>query len=558
MANDGIVGRWVRWAVAHPVLFLALLCLAQVLPTLASRDYWAYDEVRHAEALRGVLEEGHWLSLHLNGAPYPDKPPLYFWLVAGVARAIGTDGPPAFFLVSGLGGFLLLLATWGLARSTCAKGDPPAALLAPVMVAVTPLFQVLLRTTRMDLLFAAVITWSVTCLGRGFGPAASRRQLLSGFALAGLATLIKGPAGLALPLAAALTYLIWTGQARRLWRWDVGLGVVVALVPILGWAVGLGLVEGWDYLRAVLGGQVVGRTLLAHKHAQPFFQYLLLLPIAFLPWTALLAVVPWRTALTPATWRALARARRSPASWARTWLVCAFAGGFVVLSLATSKLIIYLMPLLPPLAVLGARALGALGDEERSRLFTTVGATLAVAGLLAGGAPYVAARALALPDLPLRGIVGVAAVLLAAGLVVLGWRARRGPAPIVATVLGLLGAYLLLAGVVAPSLDDVMSPRRQAEVIAARADEGYAPLIFRVYPGTYSYYARRPLPETRDLERLRAHVHAPGRRLVVMARKYWDRYAEALPGFRRIHEQRVEGRPFVILLRDDPVSEDGE
>lgn len=325
MAEDGLWKRAAAFSVAHPVAVLLLLVLVQVLPTLSIRSYWAFDEVRHADALRGVLEDGHWFSLHLNGAPYPDKPPVYFWLVAGAATLLGTDGPAAFFLVSGLGGFLFLWATWGLARATIAARRPGLALLAPLLVGSTPLFQLLLRTTRMDLLFGALIVTSTTCLWRGLGTQGDRRFTVLGFALAGLATLVKGPVGLALPLTACVLYLVWTGRARRLLAADVLAGVGSALLLIAGWAVGIGLTEGWGYLGDLLGGQVLARAVLDHKHAQPFFFYLLVLPAACLPWTALLAAFPWRALIQTDTWRALRERRRVDIDGA-SWVAWTFWG----------------------------------------------------------------------------------------------------------------------------------------------------------------------------------------------------------------------------------------
>lgn len=549
MASEGWMQRGLRWAAAHPVAVLGALCLLQVVPTLWSRDYWAYDEVRHAAVLRELREDGDILSLHLNGVPYPDKPPVYFWLVAGIATVLQTDGSPAFFLASGLGGFLFLLATWGLARATVAARAPRIALLAPLLILVTPLFQVLLRTTRMDLLFGALITASITCLWKGLGPEGARRFAVLGFALGGTATLVKGPAGLALPIAGAVAYLIWTGRARRLLSGDVLLGLVLAAAQIGGWMVGVGVTEGWTYLSDLLRGQVLDRAVLDHKHARPFFHYALVLPIAFLPWTALIVATPWRTLLRRRTWQALFDRRRAPSDQGTWWLGAAFAGGFLLLSLATSKLTIYLLPLLAPLGVLAAMHLLRVRAARGRQVWTAVGITLVVCAALAAIVPEALVQVLGADAPPAAGTGLLAASLALTGLLVLALRGRETAWPLAVTGAGLLTVYLVLAAVVAPSLDPIMSPRRQAQVIADYVDRGYRPLVFRVYPGTYSYYARQNLPETRDRSRFREHVEHRGPILVVMARKYWIAHADQLPGFRRVHEQLIEGRPFVVAVR---------
>ena len=60
-----------------------------LLPRLGARDAWAPDEPRHAEVARETLRDGHWWYPHVNSHPYPDKPPLYFWLAAAAGAPTG-------------------------------------------------------------------------------------------------------------------------------------------------------------------------------------------------------------------------------------------------------------------------------------------------------------------------------------------------------------------------------------------------------------------------------------------------------------------------------------
>lgn len=528
----------------HAILVLGVLVLLQALPTLASRDYWAFDEVRHADALRHVLEDGHWFSLHLNGEPYPDKPPVYFWLAAGAARLLGTDGPAAFFLVSALGGLVFVLATWALAR--LAAPGPDAPLLAALLVMTTVLFQLLFRTTRMDLLFGGIIVFAWVALWRGLGADAQRRWVVLGLGLGGLATVIKGPVGLALPLGALLLFVAWTGRWRRLLRADVLLGLGVAGAWVGAWMIGIGLVEGWDYLWGTLREQVVGRALETHKHSQPFFFYLLILPAAFLPWTTLLAAERW----FPRGWRrrvrdALARSRRAPGP--TTWIWICFLAGLGLLSIATSKLFIYAMPLLAPLAALAARRILHLTASARTRFLRVLGAGILLAGLGLLLLPWVQPfEAVQLPPISLTALL-----FLGAGLLLLvPWRRPR------AAFLLLLAANVGAAVEVIPAFDAVMSPRAQAERLAALVDRGYAPLVFQVYPGTYSYYARRTLPETRERSALAAHLQKEGPIVIATGRHEWTRNHRDLLGSLVVdHEQRIEGSPFVLLVRPSPARE---
>ena len=93
-------------------------------------------------------------------------------------------------------------------------------------------------------------------------------------------------------------------------------------------------------------------------------------------------------------------------------------------------------------------------------------------------------------------------------------------------------------------------------MIAGWVERGHAPLIFKTYPGTYAYYAGRVLPESRDPDMLRRHVREHDRVVVSMARKYWERHTEMLAGLTLVHEQHIEGQPFVVAVRPAPNEEE--
>lgn len=118
LARGSVAGRIAaagRWLCRHPLLCLTLLLLAQVLPSLAVKDVWLPDEVGHAAVFRNLWERGHWLVLYLGESAYGDKPPVYFWLLAGIAAAVsltGGDpvGPAVFMLAAAVSAWAVLAA----------------------------------------------------------------------------------------------------------------------------------------------------------------------------------------------------------------------------------------------------------------------------------------------------------------------------------------------------------------------------------------------------------------------------------------------------------------
>src|SRR4029079_14194013 len=66
---------------------IALLVLAA---GLGLRAPWPSDEPRFVLVARQMFEGGDWWFPHRGSQLYPDKPPLFFWLLAGARALVGS------------------------------------------------------------------------------------------------------------------------------------------------------------------------------------------------------------------------------------------------------------------------------------------------------------------------------------------------------------------------------------------------------------------------------------------------------------------------------------
>ena len=64
------------------ILLLLGFCFLLYFINLGRWDLWNPDEPRYAQVAREMIQGGDWILMHFNGAVYPDKPPLFFWLIA--------------------------------------------------------------------------------------------------------------------------------------------------------------------------------------------------------------------------------------------------------------------------------------------------------------------------------------------------------------------------------------------------------------------------------------------------------------------------------------------
>lgn len=553
-AETGWWARAWRWCVRHPRWALLLLVAFQTLPVLGARDLYLGDELRHGSALTHVVNDGHALVLYMNGKPYPDKPPVWFWLVGAIAWVSGSTEPWVFFLAAAVAAAALALATLRLAREMGARDGPN---LAPaVALTVAPLTALLSRTTRMDLLFAAFITLAATSLYRGLMRPGAGRSTVAAFAWAGVATWTKGPFGVVIPLATAVAFLAWRGNLKRLLRGDVllGLGLFVLLLGL--WALGVVLAEGSDFLASVLTGQVVQRFANATHHAEPFWFYVASLGPCVWPWCVLPLALPWRPSRASA-WLKSAWATRRTGDPTRAWLGAWVLAGLFVLSVTSMKFFIYLAPLLPPLLILATQSLAHAPAPAQTRFWTIVGASIAVVAL---ALPF-AALAPGLGALRMFDLVPTAAALLAGALLTLALRKAAFGAVLLASTLGLATAVLVSSATLPPVLDPLLSPRGTGLRLQELAGRGYAPAAYGLYGGQLAYHTGRPVFETRLLDRdaaqpgteaLADFLAREPRAVVVLPEKRWARIHARFPDLVWAYQQQVWDGLLVLAVQEPP------
>lgn len=550
-AMPRLLDRLWRAMLCWPRASLALLAAAQTLFVLNARALWFSDEVRYADAYAGLLR-GKWLVLNLNGVAYPDKPPLYFWFVWLVDKLTALGDPAAFFLAAAASGLAMVWATLRLGRALGLSDE--VRLGSGLILLSTLFFAGLLHYSRMDLLFAALITAAQAefCLAFAPGNEASRtRRATLALALCGLATLTKGPLGLAFPVLATLLFLAWRGRAREFFSRSLlpGLGALLGLVA--AWAVAAYFVEGYGFLHKIFYEQIFLRATKTFHHAEPAWFYLVAFPLCWLPWTLALLALPVGRMFTPGFWAGAWAARKasSPAADARAWLWISAASGLGLLSLLSGKVVVYILPQLAPLALLMAWGL-LEADLPWRRLWTASGLLF----LLLAAAATQAERFLPVPAAELFGpaatlpgkwlVAGCFGLLGAALLALRGHGSRRA-----LTALALLVTLWIqpAGGILAPALDPIMSPRAQALVLRDYAAKGYLPVAHDIYQGIYSYYAGQVIRETAGFDVLNPLANSTDIVLAIK-KKRWDAWENRPAHLRIVLTQWLAGTTYYVAV----------
>jgi len=342
------------------------------------RDLTYPDELRYVEVAREMLESGDWALPHFNYEIYPDKPPVFFWMLAAGIKGFGENTISAI-LPTSLSALLTLLVTFLLGRELF---DERIALAGVWVLATFLLFLVMAQMVRMDMTLTLLVTLSLTFFVRILRDSNHQKQFrLAAYLALGLALITKGPVGLLIPAITLTAYLTLNRQFRRIKRLVSVPGLLILVAIPLLWLIPAGLEGGRAYLLEILLKQSAGRVVSSFSHARPFYYYLVVFPILFLPWSFFLLLF-------------LDQKVRDDLSRDRSeirFLLCWVIGTLLFFSLISGKIVVYLLPLTPGLALLIARGFTPLmwGGGGSIRW-------LKVSGFLLAGTGWTAATGLIL------------------------------------------------------------------------------------------------------------------------------------------------------------------
>ncbi|MGL4552699.1 MAG: ArnT family glycosyltransferase [Gemmataceae bacterium] len=330
------------------------------------------DESRYAQIPREMLDRGDAVVPTLQGEPYLDKPPLFYWLVMLSYRAFGVGAWQAR-LVPALAVHATLFAVYLLGRRSA--GDRPA-FLAALLLALAPGFLAMSRLLILDgllMLFCAVAL--LAALEAVRGERFSNGWWLASAVASGLGVLTKGPLILLLvaPPLALYASRLTAGRAARY--------LAVTLAISVPWFVALG-VRRPEFVTYFFWEHNVQRFLAPGIHVRGVWFYgpvlfALLVPASFLlvPFVRFLLSKADAAARTPELGFHLAAAG---------WCV-----GFFTLS--ACKLPTYVMPAMPPLALaLGVFLVHARWDRSRAVIGAAVASFAALLGLNLVALPWYA------------------------------------------------------------------------------------------------------------------------------------------------------------------------
>lgn len=370
------------------VLFLTLLLGSLYFFFLGGRPLFVPDEGRYAEIAREMATTGNFITPHLNGIKYFEKPPLFYWLGAIAIKLGGLN----LWVVRSINAFLGVLGcllTYGITRRLY---DRFSGILAALILGTSTLYFVMSHMVSLDLpvtVFLATTLYAFL-LGITYPPGLKRRLCLYGMAAAAaLAVLTKGLIGLVFPGLIIGLWIACTQQWRLLLKLYIPTALLVFLAIAAPWHLLVSLKNPEFFSFYFIEQHFLRYTTMDVGHYQPVWFFIPALIAGFFPWVVFL---PQSIGLTI---RQIYKKNTSYQTelFLLIWAVLVFA----FFSFSKSKLIPYILPVFPPLAMLTARYLTSAIRKNRIGVRVGfIGLMLLTLGLTIGS--YIFTHKTPLPD----------------------------------------------------------------------------------------------------------------------------------------------------------------
>lgn len=330
--------------------FKYVLILIAVLPMFVLRDYTPDNELRYLSIANEALRNGDIFTFTNHGLDYADKPPLYIWIVMLGKILFGTHSMVFLGLFSIVPALVVLYIMDKWVRNSA---PPKDRLSGQLMLITSGYFIGSALVMRMDMLMCMFIVLSLYTFFRIYsGEEKARDKYLFPIYIF-MAIFSKGPVGIMVPLLSTVVFLIVKGKIKtigRYWGWRT-LSILIALSGI--WFLSVYLEGGTKYLDNLLFNQTVNRAVDSFHHKEPIYYYLKVIWYSLAPWSLLYIGI-----------LVMGLKKRLMKTDLERFFVVIALSTFVILSLVSAKIEIYMLPAFPFFAYIAVLWLSRFDSQK--------------------------------------------------------------------------------------------------------------------------------------------------------------------------------------------------
>lgn len=301
------------------------------------------DAARYAEIPREMVVSGDYLTPHLNAVKYLEKPPLFYWMQALNIKMFGTS----VFAVTLANAAMALICCLLIYIAGSKLYGRRSGFLASLILAISPLFFAMTHVVTLDMTLTTFLTAALLffILGNNEPPGKVRNNYMwAMYASVALAVMTKGLIGIVFPGIIIFIWLVVNKEWHSIKTYCIFSGILLFLLIAAPWHI-LVQLKNPEFFKFYFLEQHFLRYLTPYaSREQPWWFFPVVFVGGFYPWIAF-AVQAIRYHF-PAHWRERFNSKTS--MFLIIWAVTIF----IFYSFSDSKLIPYILPVLPPLALL--------------------------------------------------------------------------------------------------------------------------------------------------------------------------------------------------------------
>ena len=338
------------------IFILLMLSLLIVLPGISNMPLFDPDEPVYALTPLEMIHSGDWLSPKIYGNYWYDKPPLFYWLDALSVKAFGVSE----FAVRFPSALLGILSVVMLYVFVTKRLGSKTGLIASIALLTSIEFVYLSKAAVIDITLLFCMSGALLCYWD--------KKYFWMYVCAALATLAKGPVGFLLPGAVMFCDMLLNNRWRDLTRMRLFSGVLAFLVIALPWYLAMWKVHGADFMDGFLGANNITRFLDAeHPGTSAYWFYIPVLFLGMFPWCGVIVQAFWST-IRVALNKWQEGNKDNPELFFNLWAWVIF----IFFTLSQTKLITYIVPMFPAVAVLIAMYISGVSKKSSRRSFALV------------------------------------------------------------------------------------------------------------------------------------------------------------------------------------------
>ena len=216
---------------------ISILLLALIVTLWGIGSYGLYEphEGHFAMVGREMVWRDDWVTPHLNGSPYLNKPPLLYWLIASSTKIFGYCEFAARLPV-GLVGWLGIVIAWKWTRELWGISSSRVCAL---MLSVTLGWFIFTHQILIDVLLGTLLLSSNYFLWRAIARPRSWIDWWGTYLSLALCILTKGAIGIVFPLIGCLALIVIRRDWKLIGKIKLLPGLLLVLASILPWFIAI-------------------------------------------------------------------------------------------------------------------------------------------------------------------------------------------------------------------------------------------------------------------------------------------------------------------------------